>query len=95
MEMIFVMMPPTFINANFFGLPSCLSFANGIVEMASSAMIAALSERYSGCSVIHKSVASGCCIAITTMLKNTVETIIEMLVVLKTDCLFSLVENLK
>jgi len=88
-------MPPIFTAANLTGLPSCLSLANGIADNASSAIMAALKERNSGCLSILSNIANGCCKAINRKLNNTVDRIRDILVVLYTDLLSALLAKRK
>src|SRR5260221_11286083 len=93
--MILIRIPPTLVNANFTGLPFCLSFAKGIVVSASKPMIAAAKDKYSGCWVICNNTDKGCCNNIRTIERRSVEMINEMLVLLYTFLLSALLAKRK
>src|SRR5689334_15601878 len=84
--------PPTFVKANFTGLPSCRSFAKGIAVNASNPMIAADKVKYSGCCCISNKVAKGFLKTIMSKDRNTVDMIRDMLVLLYTCCLSALLQ---
>lgn len=84
---MFMNMPHNFTNANFRGLPSCLSLAKGMVVSASIDIMAAARKIYSGRLAICNICEIGLLNATISKANNMVEKIKEILVVLYIFCL--------